>query len=285
MHPVPEPVAASPLRIECHRLDLDAPLVEAGLAWLSATEQQRARRFRFEALRQRYIASRCAMRQLLGRKLGIAPAEVRFVLGPNDKPALDPDFGQALHFNLSHSAGIGWLAIGTQPLGIDLEYTARPMRDRYDLSLRVCSPDELAVLATLPAACHNPAFLLAWTRKEALLKAWGDGIGGLDALQHLDTALPSASCLQHFFDIGSPHAGSESAGARGLRSLPALHFAPPASLSQQSPPRPALWLQSLRWDSEIITLAAPAPFTALLHDLPGAPLVCPAPAADGTAPG
>lgn len=236
--------------------------------WLSARERQRAARFRFEHLREHYRRSQCGLRQLLGRRLGIDPGAVQFEIGPKGKPHLAALHRSTLHFNLSHSNGSAWIAMADVPVGIDLERLAdRAMQDRAALSARVCSADEQAVLQALPEALRTRAFLLAWTRKEALLKAWGVGITGLDSLQSLDTRLPAATRL-----LGLLHDASLLPTPLGIDTMPHLaaetidHPAMPRSNDTGAPAptrqeHPRLWLRSFCQGDEIVSLAATQPFS------------------------
>ena len=208
-HPVADPSAvmstdphmpsSPPVSVDCHRIDLDLPRPAASDAWLSEQERTRAARFRFPHLQQRYRATRVALRSLLGLRLGIEPAAVRFVRDARGKPRLDPAHGSPLHFNLSHSEGVAWIAIAEQPLGVDLEILDRRIDLLDSLGLRVSAPAERAILQALPPELQLPGFLLMWTRKEAVLKGWGLGIAGISALGSLDTCLPGLQQIEEFF--------------------------------------------------------------------------------------
>ncbi len=164
-------------------IDLDAPPDEPFA--LAADEEARAARFVFERDARRYRAGRAALRWLLGDALGIAPAQLRFVLGEFDKPALAPGQGAqgGLAFNLSHSGGLGLLGLadiadhGTRrlELGVDIEQLS-PMDDTPALATRHFTPTEQAELGAAADADRTCAFLRGWTRKEACLKAVGSGL-------------------------------------------------------------------------------------------------------------
>lgn len=142
-------------------------------AVLSTAERARADAFVFARDRDRYAVFRGAMRQILGQYLGQDPAQVALAIGPHGKPHLA---GGGLHFNLSHSGDVGLLALShAGPVGVDLEATTRaPDHDR--LAVRVLSGAERVVFDALPPAARAAAFLRAWTRKEAYLKATGEGL-------------------------------------------------------------------------------------------------------------
>lgn len=140
---------------------------------LSADERERAARFVFERHRARYVTARAGLRRLLGAYLDRLPESLSFVYGPAGKPAL-PSGG--LDFNIAHSEDRALAAIAWErPVGVDLE-AVRELSDAQAIAARSFSPAEAAALARLPAGEHQWAFFRVWTRKEALLKAAGEGI-------------------------------------------------------------------------------------------------------------
>ncbi|HUP42344.1 MAG TPA: 4'-phosphopantetheinyl transferase superfamily protein [Thermoanaerobaculia bacterium] len=166
--------------------DLDRPAVP--LAALAATldpeERKRAARFRFEVHRRRFTAGRGLLRWLLGRLLSAAPEALVFGYEAKGKPHLvlpqdgEPGqhLGQGLRFNLSHSANGALLAVARgRDLGVDLE-AVRPMDDADALVERFFHPAERRAFAALGPEHRLTAFFSGWTRKEAYLKARGDGL-------------------------------------------------------------------------------------------------------------
>jgi len=160
--------------------DLDA--AEAGdhaLAVLSEDERARAARFVFDVHRRRFIACRAWLRQQLGERLTRAPHDLRFEYGPVGKPSLS---GGALRFNVSHSDRYALLAVADAEIGVDIEQE-RPLSDMDALAERVFSAAERQALAQVPAGRKAEAFFAGWTRKEAYIKARGEGIGLLGAIE------------------------------------------------------------------------------------------------------
>ncbi len=146
-------------------------------AWsvLDASEQTRADRFHFEADRGHYIFSHAALRTVLGRKLGQNPADLRFASGPSGKPGLIDSVAETLHFNLSHAGTHALIGVNTlAPIGVDLESTTRDV-EMSGIVDRFFAAPERAIWERIPAAEHSAAFFRAWTRKEAYVKARGDG--------------------------------------------------------------------------------------------------------------
>ncbi|XHX80478.1 MAG: 4'-phosphopantetheinyl transferase family protein [Stenomitos frigidus ULC029] len=156
---------------------------------LSADERARAERFRFPRDRDRFIASRGTLRTLLGRYLKTSPDRVQFCYGDKGKPALaEPLASIGLEFNLSHSEDLMVCAIADrQPIGIDLEYL-RPVADLENLTQRFFTPREHAAIHALEGDRCLRSFFQHWTCKEAVLKATGNGLMSLSAIE---------VCLQH----------------------------------------------------------------------------------------
>lgn len=155
------------------RLDWPDDHIRRLAASLSLDEQQRAGRFRVERDRNRFLARRAALRALLGEYLGVGPGEIGFVYGPNGKPAMAPDVG--LHFNPSHSAGLAVIAVAARPVGVDVE-RIEPLPDFESIARRFFSPIEISALDGVGPADRLTAFFNCWTRKEAFVKASGEGL-------------------------------------------------------------------------------------------------------------
>jgi 4'-phosphopantetheinyl transferase len=157
-----------------HPLDIDAgPL--AGL--LSADETERAGRFAFERDRRRYIVARARLRQLLGERLGAAPESLRFVYKPHGKPALARCPAQRdLRFNVSHCGEVAAYAFAEgREVGVDIE-EVRELSDADDIAMRCFSRRERAAYMHLPVRERPQGFFNCWTRKEAFIKALGEGL-------------------------------------------------------------------------------------------------------------
>jgi 4'-phosphopantetheinyl transferase len=160
-------------------LDPPPARVAAARRRLADDERARADRFRFDRHRRRFTVGRAALRELLAGYLGFAPEAVRFAYGEKGKPSLDrPTEGSrgALHFNLSnsHELALAAVAVGVE-VGVDVEWL-RPMPDGLRIAERYFSAAERAALAALPEDERDAAFFNGWTRKEAYLKAIGDGL-------------------------------------------------------------------------------------------------------------
>ena len=154
------------------------PVVDQFRSLLSADETARAARFRFEHLQHSFILARGALRILLGRYLNTAPDDLAFRYGSKGKPALDGH----LQFNVSHSGGLALIAFTMDcELGVDVE-AVRTMPDMEDVAKRFFCPEETAELLALPDGHRDQGFFMCWTRKEAYIKATGEGLSApLDA--------------------------------------------------------------------------------------------------------
>jgi 4'-phosphopantetheinyl transferase len=144
---------------------------------LSEDETVRANRFHFERDRLCFARCRSALRQLLSIYLSIPAAEILFEYLPGGKPQLAAKQNpRVLQFNVSHSSGMALIAIGSQhAVGVDIEEIRNDV-DTRALSERLFSVRERAALRELPDRLRIAAFFACWTRKEAFLKATGDGL-------------------------------------------------------------------------------------------------------------
>jgi 4'-phosphopantetheinyl transferase len=146
-------------------------------ASLSDDERARAARFRFPAHRVRYAAGRGILRALLGRYVGVDPAAVRFGYTRHGKPYLERTPGMPdVRFNLSNAEALALVAFSVErDVGVDLE-DLKPMPDAVSIATRFFSAPENDVFRTLGDDIRELAFFTCWTRKEAYIKAVGEGL-------------------------------------------------------------------------------------------------------------
>lgn len=174
------------------RLNASSDEVCALQASLSAAERHRAGRFRFERHRRRFIVARGRLRQLLAARLGLQPEEVKLAYGKNGKPQLlNPD----LYFSVSHSDNVALFAFSrASEIGVDVE-AIRPIREADTIAAQFFSP-----LERLVCEREKPlGFLRCWTRKEALVKAIGEGLS--IPLERFDIAHAPGWRLHSFFPL------------------------------------------------------------------------------------
>ena len=152
---------------------------------LDETERRRLAAFRHDQDRERFLAGCALAKTVLARYTGLRPAQVRFDRtcghcgGPHGKPVLE---GGGIEHSVAHSGDLVVVAVAAAPLGVDVEQLdgrRHPLGGDGDpeaLGRLVLSAAERAVLAAVPPSGRARAFLVAWTRKEAVTKATGDGL-------------------------------------------------------------------------------------------------------------
>ena len=189
---------------------------------LSEPERTQASRFRFDADRRRYSVSHGLLRLLLSAHLDQAPELIPFTCNAFGKPSVEAAINdRKVEFSLSHSgdmAAIG-LALG-QPVGIDIEL-ARPDVDIEELARTICAPGELACLNRLAGPAREEAFFNCWTRKEAYIKARGEGLSY--PLQKFEATIDSEKTFQV-----SDHAAGTSCSGWATRLTHAANWYPAA---------------------------------------------------------
>ena len=169
------------LESEAHvwRFYLDLPSHEAFRmgALLTTEELQRADRFRFKIDKDRYIARRGFLRKVLGRYLDIPPAQIIISYSTFGKPFFaDDDASQKLRFNLAHSSGLALIAVTRRrEIGVDVEQIRNDVEIEL-LAERLFSEAERENLRSVNKRGKLQAFFTCWTRKEAYLKARGEGL-------------------------------------------------------------------------------------------------------------
>jgi len=176
-NPAPAPLLMGEIRVWIASLDLEAEPAERLSRLLSDDEQKRAARFHGRRDAGRFRVHRAALRTILGECLGVEPRVVDFRYGPQGKPELAERFDRAgLRFNASHSEGLGLYAVTMwRRVGVDIE-RIRPMPDLEAIAERSFSPHERQELRRLAPGDRNEGFFNCWTRKEAYIKAIGEGL-------------------------------------------------------------------------------------------------------------
>lgn len=146
-------------------------------ALLGPDERERAHSFHFPEDWQRYVYGRGLLRWLLGSYLELDPAALKFTYSEHGKPELAAGLSpRPLHFNLSHSGTKLLLAFAWERrVGADVEQVTGN-RDLEQIAKRFFSPAERTALLALEGNTRKEAFYLCWSRKEAFLKAVGDGL-------------------------------------------------------------------------------------------------------------
>ncbi len=177
----PSPVAPQLADNEVHvwraSLEIGPQALQRLKGTLADDEKARAERFIFEQDRNRFIAARGILRDVLGKYLQCTPQAIDFVYGPRGKPAISSGGSRhPLCFNLSHSHGLAVMGIARErEIGIDIELI-RPELANEEIAKRYFSLKEVDDLNRLSVERRAEGFFLCWTRKEAYIKARGDGL-------------------------------------------------------------------------------------------------------------
>jgi 4'-phosphopantetheinyl transferase len=216
------------------RVDLSPARVDLGEAWatMSADERARADRFHFDRDRHRFVGARGALRRILGSYAEAPADELRFVYAAEGKPSLAAPWSR-LRFNLAHSGDVALIAVTRgREVGVDVE---RVPSDGLvaDVVRVVCSDPERARLGRLRPSAQRRGFARLWTRKEALIKADGRGLGM--PLLHIDVSgrgsrplmrdestrrwLPSPRWRLRTLHVGGSYAGAVAADGDAWRSI------------------------------------------------------------------
>lgn len=171
----PPSLEVSDRDVHIWKIDLARELTAVGSS-LSAEEHERAARFRFETDRQRFKTARGALRLILSYYLRCAPGELKFGQTEYGKPFFTNPYDSSLRFNLSHAGDVALLAVTRgREVGIDVELM-RPDFATHEIAEHFFSPFEVAALAHIKPSQKTRAFFTCWTRKEAYVKARGEGL-------------------------------------------------------------------------------------------------------------
>jgi len=155
-----------------------APRVATLRRVLSPDELERAESFHFPRDREGFVVARGLLREILSLYLpGLEPDRLRFSYDRYGKPALKNEVGtRGFHFNLSHSGGVALYAVSWgRRVGVDVE-EVRDVRDYELIAERHFAPEEISALRTLHPAARRESFFHCWARKEAYVKAVGQGL-------------------------------------------------------------------------------------------------------------
>jgi 4'-phosphopantetheinyl transferase len=151
-----------------------ADVLERHEATLAPEEKKRAARFLAPRAKEDFIAARGILRELLGRYLGESAPGIQLRYGARGKPALFKPL--PLRFNVSHSHGVAAFAFTRgMEVGIDIEKIRLDFAGEQVASLYFAE-QEITELGGLPGESRAEGFFKCWTRKEAYLKARGEGL-------------------------------------------------------------------------------------------------------------
>ncbi|HEY0080425.1 MAG TPA: 4'-phosphopantetheinyl transferase superfamily protein [Pyrinomonadaceae bacterium] len=178
--PAPEHLTLETDEVHVWRASLEqkASAVAEFRRLLAEDERRRADRFHFTRDREHFVVARGILRTLLARYLDRRPERLRFIYSAFGKPSLEEEAAGApvLRFNVSHSKDLALYAFTRgREIGVDIEHI-RDDVEGEDIAERFFSPAEVGVLRSLPSDARPRAFFDCWTRKEAYIKAHGEGL-------------------------------------------------------------------------------------------------------------
>lgn len=143
---------------------------------LSREEHDRAAQFHFDRDRQRFKAARAALRIVLGRYLKLPPASLIFAQTEYGKPFLVNSEATGLLFNLTHSGDVALMGVARErEVGIDVEFMRADFATS-EVAENFFSVAEIYTISGLDPDMRTAAFFNCWTRKEAYVKARGEGL-------------------------------------------------------------------------------------------------------------
>jgi 4'-phosphopantetheinyl transferase len=173
----PDPQSLPPGTIDVWRISISSqtPRLAVWESYLSVDERERAGRFRFPQHRAQAIVSRGSLRYLLAEYRNTDPVRIAFQVNPYGKLA-SADSTCDLRFNTSHSGD--WVVHGFvrgDEIGIDIEAVRTPI-DWEPVARTSFSAREVDAILKLPEARRRDGFFACWSRKEAFIKALGQGL-------------------------------------------------------------------------------------------------------------
>ena len=173
----PPPLTSNQLHLMVASLDTLASNRERTSAVIDVEEQARAERFVNATHGDNFRLVRGTLRLCLAAYLGLAAEDIRFDFNKYGKPEIVPEQNhKALRFNISHSHQMAAFAFTEEkPIGVDIEFI-KPMKDMAGLAEHVCCPQELDEFNAIAPQERQKAFFRLWTRKEAFIKAKGQGL-------------------------------------------------------------------------------------------------------------
>ena len=155
------------------RLQTDPGTIQAAARLLSSDETHRSRQFRFEADRARFVVARASLRRLLAARLDAKPASIRLAYGAHGKPGVADS---TLRFSAARCEDLAVFAFSDEAeIGVDVE-AIRFVCDADDVVARFFSHSENEEYRHLDPSDKAEGFFNCWTRKEAFVKATGEGL-------------------------------------------------------------------------------------------------------------
>lgn len=147
------------------------------LKYLSTDEIMKAERFRFEKDKKRFMTMRSILRNILSSYLEIGPADIEFCYNQFGKPFVPVAINaREISFNASSSQNVALIAIALEKeIGIDIEKISSDW-EHVEIARNFFSERERNEFLRLPDEFKIEAFFSCWARKEAFVKAIGEGL-------------------------------------------------------------------------------------------------------------
>jgi 4'-phosphopantetheinyl transferase len=225
-----ESQSLAPGMVDIWHIDIAPPpdKIATSRTLLSADEIERVARFHFDVHRNRYIAGRAALRAILAQYLETSPQALAFVYGEKGKPALVAELNtRGLEFNLSHSHDRALLGITVGSIiGVDIERINLEF-GTDEIATHFFSAFEVDTLLAVPKPERGATFFNCWTRKEAYIKAVGEGLSlpldsfdvafgpGVEAALLRVDAAPDAPSRWRMYDIPAPEGYAAAIAVEG----------------------------------------------------------------------
>lgn len=232
--------------IDVWRIGLARPESEvtALLELLAPAERTRANMFRAQSDRRRFIVARATVRMVLAEYAALEPRHVKFIVQPGGKPALGGDPNGAVHFNVSHSGDLALCAVAEREVGVDVEQL-RNHDDIERVAQHFFSKLEARTLGTLSAMDRTHFFFRTWVRKEAYLKASGEGLArdttrftvhdrGAGVTLHTPNGC-KADCSHNVYDLPDTGDHFAAVAVTAVGSAPPIRYREWPGLSLPSP--------------------------------------------------
>ncbi len=192
---------------------------------LNEAEYKRAHSYYRQKDRERFMVSRVALRQLLGKYIEHQPQDIVFAIGNNKKPFIQ-NTERPVYYNVSHSGDKILIAISDKEVGIDVEHKLADF-DFEEIIPTCFSAEEALHIRSFKDPRHT--FYLLWTRKEALLKATAKGVDdelrSIPSLQGghaIDFTNKNWKVIS--FDIGDEYVGSIGCGVGLINETQFIKF-------------------------------------------------------------
>lgn len=177
--PPPAEFKISGNEVHVWRASLDQNEATMAGLWelLTPDERQRAQRYCFKKGQQQFVVARGVLRQIISLYTKLSPAALKLTSNSYGRPALSADSNPTeIEFNLSHSGNMVLYAFSRgRAVGIDIEMVKKEVAT-LSIAENFFSPDEVTALKAVPEDMHAVAFFNCWTRKEAYIKALGEGL-------------------------------------------------------------------------------------------------------------